>query len=68
MTRSEMALLFGGVVGQNEKNILQMACAKLGSSDVANSAFWHEWSVSGYSNVEIGYSSVKFDQNITDFC
>lgn len=50
------------------KNVLQMACGKVGSSGLPNSAFWHEWSVSGYSNVEFGYFNVKFDQNIMDFC
>lgn len=29
------------------KNVLQMACGEVGSSGLANSAFWHEWSVSG---------------------
>lgn len=29
------------------KNVLQMACGEVGSSGLANSAFWYEWSVSG---------------------
>lgn len=61
MTCSEMALLFGGLLAKMNKNVLQITCGKVGSFGLANSTFWHEWSVSGYSGVE-------FDQNIMDFC
>lgn len=36
-----------GWLAKMNKNVLQMACGEVGSSVLANSAFWHEWSVSG---------------------
>lgn len=54
MTCSEMALLFGGLLAKMNKNILQTGCGKVGSFGLADSAFWHEWSVSGYSSIAFG--------------